>query len=198
LGGTLAEAALPKTETGALDLSAAPRRALLVTLQLGVVMIVSLPLLALTQPFLPGSTGAAVAGILFVILGITFWRSATNLQGHVRAGAEVIVEVLASQAGKGTPSANDDAFTRVKKMFPGLGDPVSFRLEASSPGVGRTLAELNLRGQTGATVLAIVRGHEGILVPTAREALREGDVLALAGAHECIEAAIELLTPHHP
>ena len=72
------------------------------------------------------------------------------------------------------------------------------RLNPNCAGVGKTLAELNLRGQTGATVLAIVRGEEGILIPTAREVLKDGDVLALAGAHECIEAAKALLTPNHP
>lgn len=198
LGVTLAEAALPKNETGEVDLAAAPRRALVVTLQLGVVLIVILPLLALTQPFLPGLPGAAVAGVLLVVLGVAFWRGAANLQGHVRAGAQVIVEALAAQARKGARTADDRELSQVRKMFPGLGEPVPVRLSPTSPVVGKTLAELNLRGQTGATVLAIVRGEEGILIPTAREALKAGDVLALAGAHECIEAARELLTPDHP
>jgi CPA2 family monovalent cation:H+ antiporter-2 len=68
------------------------------------------------------------------------------------------------------------------------------QLDAGSPAVGRSLAELNLRGATGATVLAIARGEEGILVPTAQEVLRAGDVLALAGTHDAIDAARELLT----
>ena len=63
------------------------------------------------------------------------------------------------------------------------------RLVAASPAVGRTLAELNLRGLTGATVLAIQRGDAGLLVPTAREVLAAGDVLALAGTQEAVEAA---------
>jgi CPA2 family monovalent cation:H+ antiporter-2 len=110
----------------------------------------------------------------------------------------VIVEALGAQAWRGGPTPDDRGLAQVRKMFPGLGEPVPVRLGPKSPGVGKTLAELNLRGQTGATVLAIVRGEEGILIPTAREALQAGDVLALAGAHECIEAAKELLTPHHP
>ena len=67
------------------------------------------------------------------------------------------------------------------------------RLDAHSPAVGRSLAELNLRGATGATVLAILR-NQGMLVPTAREVLEEGDVLALAGTHEAISSATTLLT----
>jgi len=60
--------------------------------------------------------------------------------------------------------------------------------------VGRTLANLNLRGATGAIVLAIARGGEGVLVPTGHEELRADDVLALAGTHEAVAAAKQLLS----
>jgi len=38
-------------------------------------------------------------------------------------------------------------------------------------------------------VLAVTRRDGGVLVPAATERLREGDVLALAGTREAIEAA---------
>ena len=100
LGMTLAEAALPKTESGTVDLAAAPRRVLLVTLQLGVVLVVALPLLAFTQPFLPGLPAAVVAGILLVVklvppdLMAEFRVTATSHQGERalgKRGAAVIV-----------------------------------------------------------------------------------------------------------
>ncbi|HEU6452901.1 MAG TPA: TrkA C-terminal domain-containing protein, partial [Gemmatimonadaceae bacterium] len=69
----------------------------------------------------------------------------------------------------------------------------SVRLWANSPGVHRTLAELNLRGLTGATVLAITRPGEPVMIPTGHEVLRDGDVLAIAGSHEAIAAAVHLL-----
>jgi CPA2 family monovalent cation:H+ antiporter-2 len=56
-----------------------------------------------------------------------------------------------------------------------------------------TLAELNLRGLTGATVLAVRRGAGAVIVPSAQERLTAGDVLGLAGAHEAVEAAKTLL-----
>ena len=67
------------------------------------------------------------------------------------------------------------------------------RLAADSYAVGKTLADLNLRGLTGATVLACLRDGEGVLVPTGHETLQPDDVLALAGAHEAIDAARALL-----
>ncbi len=57
---------------------------------------------------------------------------------------------------------------------------------------------MNLRGRTGATVLAITRTHGGVLVPTADERLRAGDVLAVAGTHEAIEAARAALLESSP
>ncbi|MBK7863712.1 MAG: cation:proton antiporter [Archangiaceae bacterium] len=189
LGVTLAEQALPRTAGGRVDLAAAPRRMLLVALQLACLLAVGIPLVAVTQPFLPGFQGALLLLVLTVIVGFGFWRSATNLEGHVRAGAQAIVEALARQTHQ------KDELAELHALLPGLGEPVPVRLAAQSSGVGKSLAELNLRGETGATVLAIRRGDTDVVVPTAKEVLREGDVLALGGTHEAIDAARALLGP---
>ncbi|MBU8894614.1 potassium transporter [Corallococcus sp. H22C18031201] len=197
LGVTLAEAALPAAPDGKVDLAAAPRRMLVVTLQLGIVVIVGVPVMALTQPFLPGLPGATLLLIMIAVLGFSFWRSATNLQGHMRAGAQVIVAALAAQShatgDSEHPEENKDSLADIRALLPGMGDPESISLIPTSPAVGRTLAELDLRGMTGATVLAIRRGDADVLVPTAQEVLRAGDVLALAGTHEAIDAARAVL-----
>jgi CPA2 family monovalent cation:H+ antiporter-2 len=64
---------------------------------------------------------------------------------------------------------------------------------AGSPFAGRTLAEVNLRARTGASVVAIHR--EGGLVPgpAPETRLQPGDRLGLIGRAEDIEAAGELL-----
>ncbi|MGH7607317.1 MAG: adenosylcobinamide amidohydrolase, partial [Gemmatimonadales bacterium] len=87
------------------------------------------------------------------------------------------------------------ALADIDRLLPGLGAPVAVRIDAGSPSVGHSLAELNLRGRSGATVLAISRRGEAIVVPEAGERLQPGDVLALAGSHEAIETAKELLGP---
>ncbi|HVJ91528.1 MAG TPA: cation:proton antiporter [Labilithrix sp.] len=199
LGLTIAEAALPAASEGRIDLAAAPRRALVVTLQLAIVLVIGLPILVVTQPVLGGAYGAILFAVLLAVLGVAFWRGATNLHGHVQAGAQTIVEALVAQARTKTPSespggASDGMLGDVRRMLPGLGEPTPIELDSGSPAVGMSLADLNLRGITGATVLAIQRGEAGLLVPTAREVLQAGDVLALAGSHEAIDAARALLT----
>jgi CPA2 family monovalent cation:H+ antiporter-2 len=200
LGNLLAHEALPAVDKG-VDFAAAPRRALVVTLQLSVVIVAVVFVIAVTKPFFPriGSTlvVAIALGVLLIVLGITFWRTAADLYGHARAGAEVIVAVLAQQmaaerkstsGGRKTPSLDT-----VGKILPGLGDPVSLRIEPGSALEGRTLAGANLRGLTGATVLAIVRGEQQVLMPSGHEILREGDVLAVVGSHEAVENARSLI-----
>ncbi|MDC0713678.1 cation:proton antiporter [Stigmatella sp. ncwal1] len=195
VGVTLAEVVLPRRPDRKVDLAAAPRRALTVTIQVIIVLLIGAPVIAITQPFLSGFTGALLVLVLLGALGVVFWRSATNLQGHVRAGAQLIVEALAAQSRSKEPGAEPQPLEQVHGMLPGLGEPTPVRLGDKSPAIGRTLAELNLRGQTGATVLAIQRGEEGISFPTAKEVLKLGDVLALAGTHEAVEAARSLLMP---
>ena len=60
LGFELADRVFPTAQKGALDLAVAPRRLLVVTLQLAIVVVVGFPLVAITQPFLPPLRGAAV------------------------------------------------------------------------------------------------------------------------------------------
>ena len=65
-------------------------------------------------------------------------------------------------------------------------------------GVFCVLAEIDLRGLTGATVLAITRDGESVMIPTAREVLRAGDLLAVAGTEASISAAAALLRGEDP
>jgi CPA2 family monovalent cation:H+ antiporter-2 len=193
LGLVLARIALPAAPDGTLDLAAAPRRALVVTLQLAVICLVGLPMLALTQPFLPGWAAALSLGAVMVILALVLWRRATNLHGHVKAGAEMIVEALVTQARKPAAAPDEQALEQIERLLPGLGELVPVQLDDRSAAVGKTLAQLDLRGVTGASVLAIARGEAGVIVPVAGEVLRTGDVLALAGTHDAVAAASELL-----
>jgi CPA2 family monovalent cation:H+ antiporter-2 len=196
LGTTLAEIALPSpADGGRIDLASAPRRALVVGLQLGIVLLAGAPLLAITQPFLPSVPGAVILLVALGLLGVAFWRSTTNLEGHVRAGAQVIIEALTASGRQSNPtSAPRHPLAQVRELLPGLGELAVLTVEPRDAANGKTLAELNLRGLTGATVLAITRADGGTAVPHAEDLLREGDVLTLAGTSEAIEAARALVS----
>ncbi|WP_275936705.1 cation:proton antiporter [Labilithrix luteola] len=196
LGILLADLAFPGTATPeGLDLAAAPRRALIVTLQLACVLLVGIPLVTFTQPLLPGFQGALILLIALVLLGIMFWKTTTNLEGHVRAGAEIVAEALTAGTVTTDPGA-EDARKKLDQLRSGLGTPVTVIVEGGSPADGHSLAELDLRGLTGATVLAISREDHAI-VPSAKELLRQGDVLVVAGSREAVHAAKVLLEGAH-
>jgi CPA2 family monovalent cation:H+ antiporter-2 len=190
----LAAEVIPTGERGAVDLGTAPRRVLVGTLELAIVLVVGVPLGAVVQPFVPG--GGAVIVLPVLVLALAIWRATANLHGHVRAGSELIVEALARQQGRaktepGAPSSPDLA--QVEALLPGFAGLAPITLAAGSPAIGQSLADLNLRAITGASVLAITREHGGGAAPSPHEVLRAGDVLALAGSDEAVAAARTLL-----
>jgi CPA2 family monovalent cation:H+ antiporter-2 len=187
----LAEGAFPRKGSGA-DLADAPRRALRATLELAMLFAAGAPLVALTQPFLPTSFPFGLALIVGVgLLALPFWRSATNLQGHVRAGTQAILETLVAQSRSGQSASN--SLEDLRAMLPGLGEPTAVPIGTGTICIGRSLKELNLRGLTGATVLAIERSPAEVVFPAADEVLRENDILILTGTHEAVTAAGECL-----
>ena len=114
----------------------------------------------------------------------------------MRAGVQVIVDALekrlpdeTAQRDRVRPSGS----ARLRSLAARAG-----RAAAGAPGPkaarrwGARSPQLNLRAITGATVLAIVRQGHG-LVPTADDALAVGDVLALAGTHEALDSARQIL-----
>ena len=186
LGADLAALMLPPK--AGVDPGVAPRRVLGVTLQIACVLVVGLPLVALTQPFVAGAFGPGIMGVLLAALAVSFWRNAANLQEHVRAGAQVIAGALAARS-RASGAVIVEPLPEVAQLLPGLGALVAVPLSATSSAVGQTLAQLNLRGRTGATVLAITGRAEPVLAPGAQEQLRAGDVLALAGTDDAIADA---------
>jgi CPA2 family monovalent cation:H+ antiporter-2 len=197
LGLALAAEALPAPAGGArdLDLAAAPRRALLVTLQIAILLVAGVPVVAITQPFMPGVPVMAIVLAGVALLIVPLWRSATNLQGHVRAGAQVILEALAAQSSAPAAGASAAAPASAPALLPGLGNATAVPITAASPAVGRTLKQINLRGLTGATVIAIDRDAADVIYPTGDETLRVGDALIVTGTTDAVQAAQELVAP---
>jgi CPA2 family monovalent cation:H+ antiporter-2 len=185
LGTFLAEQALPSPAENRLDLALAPRKALARGLQSGLALVALLFVLALTQPFLPSLPGVGTLVLALVLIAVLIWRSAANLQGHVRAGAELVIEVLARQSGSDDPPDLEP----MRAMLPGLGDLTPVRIEPDCAGAGRTLQELNLRGATGVSVVCITRGEEGLLFPSPDSRLQAGDVVVLSGKTDAVRQA---------
>jgi CPA2 family monovalent cation:H+ antiporter-2 len=71
----------------------------------------------------------------------------------------------------------------------------TFVLDAKSPVVGKNLGELNLRGESGATVIAVVRKGDTKISPGANYKLKEGDTVVLLGSSKKIARALAIIQP---
>lgn len=68
-------------------------------------------------------------------------------------------------------------------------------LDADSPAIGKNLGELDMRGKTGATVIAVVRDGATKISPGAGYELCEGDTVVLLGSSEKVERAKDIIQP---
>lgn len=157
-------------------------------LELAISAVIAVPVMAATQPFV-GTGGLIIGAVVLVLIALTY-RSIVDFTLHVRAGSELILELMQNPAD---PEQPDQPFEKIETVLPGFGGLVSVTLADHSPAVGKSLAELNLRARTGATVLAISRGEGGFATPTPDEPLHAGDILALTGSDEALAAAREVV-----
>jgi CPA2 family monovalent cation:H+ antiporter-2 len=68
-------------------------------------------------------------------------------------------------------------------------------LDATSPVIGQDLGELDVRGRSGATVIAVVRDGETKISPGAHYKLAEGDTVVILGSPAKIDRAVKILQP---
>lgn len=69
-------------------------------------------------------------------------------------------------------------------------------LSASSPLVGRTLAEADLRAQIGVSVIAVIHKGELFANPKPATQFAAGDIIGLIGNSHELAAAAELMDAH--
>ncbi len=73
------------------------------------------------------------------------------------------------------------------------GTAETFYIDRDCPAAGRTLAQLDLRARTGATVIAVVRGDDSFTGPAADFTVQAGDTLILVASHAAMDEAFQYL-----
>jgi len=189
IGDILLEAVMPTPAAERADLSIVPRQVLRAAFQAGAVLLAGIPLVAATQPFIPFIPGAVLLGAALAIPVYFVWRRTADLQGHVKAGARLVLEILQGQLRESGTGPEDN-----REEVPGIGKVATFRVEAWHHSAGRSLSALDLRAQTGASVIAIRRGEEKMEFPTGSAVLHEGDILVLTGSLDAVSQAHAVLS----
>lgn len=73
------------------------------------------------------------------------------------------------------------------------GTAETFFVSKASAAAGKTLRELRLRSETGATVIAVVRGEKSYASPSAEFLIQENDTLVLVASHQDMDRAFRYL-----
>jgi CPA2 family monovalent cation:H+ antiporter-2 len=186
LGAILANHVLP--EASKLDLADAPRKTMTLVIEFLTVMIIGTILMIVTLPFLPAFSVAFLLAVVVAIFGWIVWRGATDLQAHLQAGAQVIVEALSRDS-----QGHEQTVEEMEQLLPGLSNIESIELQEGQSSIGKTLAQLDIHGLTGALVVGILRSGKSVVVPGGNEVLCSGDVLAILGSDDAVEAAKRIL-----
>jgi len=90
-------------------------------------------------------------------------------------------------------SLDQENLGRIASLF--VGATVDhIQLDPDAFAVGKTLRDLDLRKNTGATVIAVARNGEANTNPAPDFSLRADDIVVLIGGHPELDAAMNLLT----
>ena len=112
---------------------------------------------------------------------------------HVVRVQESLIRLDHYQALRGV-GATPDLLAQARKLIVG-GILETAQVMKGSLAAGKTLAELDLRRRTGATVLSVVRNEQPLPTPDGPTRLEAEDLVVLYGPHEAIDRALEMLEP---
>ncbi len=169
-------------------------RALRALLLLGFTALVGFPSATVVNAFLADGRIVVLVVVALIIIAVIGIRSARDVDAEVRSAALRIAVALTSQGADASAETSAEATERpARPTLPELGVTERLTVTAGCHASGKTLAELDLRAHTGATVLTIQREGGSMALPNGQDRLREGDVLLLAGTNEALEAARALL-----
>ena len=111
------------------------------------------------------------------------------------------VEVLLEGFRRPTPGTRPlGSARRLDELGADLGElPIAtHQVEGTAWAAGRTLAELDLRAQTGTLIIAIRRGEQSLPSPPPETRIEAGDLLYLMGSHADITRARQRISPGVP
>lgn len=149
--------------------------------------VVGIPVAALLGPVMGAELVWPSLLIAVALAALLVWRQAGVLDDELQSGGAVMLRAIAEQ---GLPDAEHESHN---PPLAGLTNLLEVTLAESDYAVGRTLAELQLRSLTGASVVALSGPRHSVHLPTGMEALEQQDKLFVAGCRSDQEAAESLL-----
>lgn len=181
----LLEALAPPDDEGRPPAESHPR---LTRFALGLVTVaVAWWYLSVSLPLLPGGRGSLAAVAVIAGAGVLFWRAANRLYARIQANLR---DTLARSHAE--PETGPALVSHLVEQGAEV-RVLTLRLGEGAKGAGRSIAELDLRAATGATLLQINRAAGPIPAPSPQTRLEAADEVMLVGTQEQVDAAKALL-----
>lgn len=170
---------------------------------LAIVVAIGIPTTALLIPIVEGPWLQTFLLTALLIALLLLGLNLTNLnREHTSSVARI---ALGIEGHLREPSAEEnDLATQGKALQLAELDYELIHIEEGSPAVGKSLAELDVRVRSGATIIAVRRADGVTNLPTGHDRLHAQDDVAVSGSKEAIERAREILcsrdlnTPSRP
>jgi CPA2 family monovalent cation:H+ antiporter-2 len=159
--------------------------------------VVGIFVLAACTPVLPSWTPLVAVGMVLLILSYIFWESLSRFHGQIERILDTLGGAPTPSDAALTPKAQDprQEMTRLLSDRYGLAVQIEdFVVPFTSTALNQPIGALNVRSLTGASIVAIYRDPEQVIVPQADTVLLPGDVIVLLGERDQLEAALKLLT----
>jgi CPA2 family monovalent cation:H+ antiporter-2 len=178
LGILIAQTRVTKTAAG--DRTVAIQTIVSQVITLAGTVLLGFYILVLTSTLLPS---IRVLIVLIVLIGLIAWllrRSFIRVYSKAQAALQETLNQPPPATAPSTPVLPSVLREALLETIP---------ITNASPGAGKLIRELQLRSQTGASIVAIERNGQNIINPAADEELQVGDQVVLLGNRPQLDAA---------
>ncbi|MGE0684821.1 MAG: cation:proton antiporter, partial [Candidatus Binatia bacterium] len=159
--------------------------------------IVGIFVLAACTPVLPSWMPLITVGIGLFILSYIFWESLSRFHGQIDRILHTLGDDPVPTDAASTPKSQDLRQEMTQLLSERYGLTVQtedFVMPFMPTALNQPIGALNVRTLTGASIVAIYRDPEQVVIPQADTVLLPSDVLVLLGERDQLAAALKLLT----
>lgn len=151
-----------------------------------VIFLVGIIFLATAMPFLPATSVLLLSVCILALLAILGWRQLIRINSQME---NLFMESFTSQVHDVARERREAFVQALRQKYPWPVQVQEIVLPEASQAVGRRVRELNLRANTGASIIGLGRGGRQVLDPGADTPLFADDHLFLLGTPEQLAAA---------
>lgn len=166
------------------------------SLAMGVMLLlVAAIFLAAAAPHLPQGSAMFLFGGLLVAIGLIYWRQMIRLNSRLEY---LFMEGFKQEIQDVEKQRRNELMDKIAEDYPWEVDILDVEIEPGTRACGRRLRDLDLRNQTGSTVIALGRGDYQHFDPSPNAPIFPGDHLVLLGQPEDNRKAAQLLQAEVP